>query len=92
MYLSIPVVGVEESYKREVQFELSLEVQVRRLAGGKGWDGGHSAEETAGAKEEGGGSAWWTPRVPGDSQVARVGPSRVWVGWWALKDVPVVIL
>lgn len=31
-----PVVGIKESYEREVPFELSLEIQVRRLAGGRG--------------------------------------------------------
>lgn len=39
----LPVVGIKESYKREVPFELSLEIKVWRWAGGKGW-ASHSAK------------------------------------------------
>lgn len=45
------VVGVKESHKREVPFELSLAIKV-------GVGQGPSSEQTAGVKEERGGSAW----------------------------------
>ena len=46
--------GVKGSYKKEAQFETSLDVKVQRLAGGKGSAGAIQQR----AKEEKGGSAW----------------------------------
>ena len=90
MHFILPVVGLKESYRREVPFELSLEIKVWRWAGGKGW-ASHSAQERERAKEQRGGSGWWVLRASGESQLAKVGVSHVWVQWWALKDTHILI-
>lgn len=48
--------GLRKATKEKCHFELSLEIQVWRVAGRRGW-AGPSAEETAGAKEQREGSA-----------------------------------
>lgn len=57
-----PGVEIKESYKREVPFELSVEIKVWRSAGGKGW-ASHSAEERAGTEGQRGDNAWWVLRA-----------------------------